>query len=200
MKVEVNSAVEFVINILRLRQQSSPLNESQLHDFRGSLVIVLLEKYNNHWYENNPRKGSAFRCIRINGDTPEPLLEKAALGCGLKERTLRQLLPAELTLWVDPQSVSYRIGENGSISVLFDGSVNRSSPSDLDSSGSENCEMPPELNKLMLDYEKSHSNTIITKPKRYNTKNRQNNNSPPRYYPSFYHHSPSNQYYQNKAF
>lgn len=57
MKTEVNSAVEFVINILRLRQQSSPLNESQLHDFRGSLVIVLLEKYNNHWYESNPRKG-----------------------------------------------------------------------------------------------------------------------------------------------
>lgn len=144
--------------------------------------------------------GSAFRCIRINGDTPEPLLEKAALGCGLKERTLRKLLPAELTLWIDPQSVSYRIGENGSISGLYDGTVSRSSPSDLDSSGSENCEIPPELNKLMLDYEKSHSNTIITKPKRYNTKNRQNNSSPPRYYPSFYHQSPSNQYYQNKAF
>lgn len=200
MKTEVNSAVEFVINILRLRQQSSPLNESQLHDFRGSLVIVLLEKYNNHWYEANPRKGSAFRCIRINGDTPEPLLEKAALGCGLKERTLRKLLPAELTLWIDPQSVSYRIGENGSISGLYDGTASRSSPSDLDSSGSENCEIPPELNKLMLDYEKSHSNTIITKPKRYNTKNRQNNSSPPRYYPSFYHQSPSNHYYQNKAF
>jgi hypothetical protein len=57
MKVEVNSAVEFVINILRVRQQTSSLNETQLHEFRGSLAIVLLEKYNNHWYENNPRKG-----------------------------------------------------------------------------------------------------------------------------------------------
>lgn len=146
-------------------------------------------------------KGSAFRCIRINNETSEPLIENAAVNCGLKAITIRRLLPAELTLWVDPYIVSYRIGENGSISALYDG--NRSSPSDLESSGSENCcEISPELNKLVLDFYEKSNNSIITKPKRYTTKSRQNiNNSPPRYFNSFYHHSPSNnQYYQNKAF
>lgn len=57
MKVEVNSAADFVMNLLRVRQQASTLSETQLHSFRGSLIIVLLEKYNNHWYETNPRKG-----------------------------------------------------------------------------------------------------------------------------------------------
>ena len=28
-------------------------------------------------------------------------------------------LPSELTVWVDPDEVSYRIGEDGSIGVLF---------------------------------------------------------------------------------
>lgn len=254
MKVEVNSAADFLMNLLRVRQQVNSLSETQLHSFRGSLIIVLLEKYNNHWYNENPRKGtlnfahtlapplkmtshdvrclfsyvygentkkrkhskspfwnfsppftllkgSAFRCIRINGETPEPLIERAAANCGISATIIRQLLPAELTLWIDPYIVSYRIGENGSISALYDG--NRSSPSDLESSGSENCcEISPELNKLVLDfYEKSNNSIITTKPKRYTTKSRQNINSPPRYFHSFYHHSPSNnQYYQNKAF
>lgn len=202
MKVEVNSAADFMMNLLRVRQQVSSLSETQLHSFRGSLIVVLLEKYNNHWYENNPRKGSAFRCIRINGETPEPLIEKAATHCGINALTIRRQLPAELTLWIDPLQVCYRIGENGSISILYDG--NRSSPSDLESSGSENCcEISPEINKIILDFYEKSNNSIITKPKRYSTKNRQNiNNSPPRnYYQSFYHQSPSNnQYYQNKAF
>jgi len=202
MKAEVQSAADFVAQLLRVRQQVNSLSENQLHSFRGSLTSVLLEKYNNHWYENNPRKGSAFRCIRINGETSEPLIEKAAINCGLTQLTIRRLLPAELTLWIDPNTVSYRIGENGSISVLYDG--NRSSPSDLDSSGSETCcEISPEINKLVLEFHEKFNNSIITKPKRY-SKNRQNiSNSPPRnfYQSSFYHQSPSNnQYYQNKAF
>lgn len=148
-----------------------------------------------------PLKGSAFRCIRINGATSEPLIEKAASKCGLNATSVRRQLPAELTLWIDPYTVCYRIGENGSISVLYDG--NRSSPSDLESSGSENCcEISPEINKLVMDFYEKSNNSIITKPKRY-SKNRQNiSNSPPRnYYQSFYHQSPSNNhYYQNKAF
>ena len=58
MKVEVNSAADFLMNLLRVRQQVNSLSETQLHSFRGSLIIVLLEKYNNHWYNENPRKGT----------------------------------------------------------------------------------------------------------------------------------------------
>lgn len=151
-------------------------------------------------------KGSGFRCIRVNTEIADPCISKAAVNCCISTGVIRDLLPQEITLWIDPTTVCYRIGENGSISCLYD--ANRSSPSNsLDSteSSEDRCEISPEINKLVLDlYEKSN-NSIITKPKRY-LKNRQTNNSPPKYYHSFYHQhhyhqSPSNnQYYQNKAF
>lgn len=55
----------------------------------------------------------------------DPLIAKAGDVCGFNEEDLRKLLPNELTLWIDPQEVSYRIGENGSICVLYDGKKNQ---------------------------------------------------------------------------
>ncbi|XP_035748120.1 inositol-pentakisphosphate 2-kinase [Egretta garzetta] len=50
----------------------------------------------------------------------DPLIGKAAGMIGLSHERLFQLLPSELTLWVDPFEVSYRIGEDGSICVLYE--------------------------------------------------------------------------------
>lgn len=56
MKVEISSAADFLMNLLRVRQQDS-LSETQLHSFRGSLITILHEKFRDHWYIENPRKG-----------------------------------------------------------------------------------------------------------------------------------------------
>lgn len=50
----------------------------------------------------------------------DPIISKVASQIGLSQPQLRQLLPSELTLWVDPYEVSYRIGEDGSICVLYE--------------------------------------------------------------------------------
>lgn len=50
----------------------------------------------------------------------DPLIGQAAQQIGLGSQELFQLLPSELTLWVDPFEVSYRIGEDGSICVLYE--------------------------------------------------------------------------------
>uniref|UniRef100_U5ERB9 Putative anti-proliferation factor btg1/tob n=1 Tax=Corethrella appendiculata TaxID=1370023 RepID=U5ERB9_9DIPT len=137
MRIEINSAADFLMNLLRVKQ-ANPLSESQLQHFKGSVEDVLLRKYRSHWYPSKPAKGSGFRCIRINGKM-DPIIEKAGVAVGLNALILRKMLPQELTLWIDPDEVSYRIGENGSICVLYDQAQSRASPSsDLDSTGSSN--------------------------------------------------------------
>uniref|UniRef100_A0A8D0FM69 Anti-proliferative protein domain-containing protein n=3 Tax=Strigidae TaxID=30459 RepID=A0A8D0FM69_STROC len=85
----------------------------------GSSLFPPAEHYKHHWFPLVPSKGSGYRCIRINHKM-DPLIGKAAGMIGLSHERLFQLLPSELTLWVDPFEVSYRIGEDGSICVLYE--------------------------------------------------------------------------------
>jgi len=77
------------------------------------------EQYKHHWFPDRPCKGSGYRCIRINHKM-DPLVWQAGQRIGLTIQQLYLLLPSELTLWVDPFEVSYRIGEDGSICVLYE--------------------------------------------------------------------------------
>ncbi|KAF4094080.1 hypothetical protein AMELA_G00008610 [Ameiurus melas] len=116
MKAEVASAVNFIIRLLRVK---GLLSEEQLQHFSRSLEEALGEHYKDHWFPDAPFRGSGYRCIRINHKM-DPLVGKAAYAIGLSRKQLLFLLPCELTMWVDPYEVSYRIGENGSIGVLYE--------------------------------------------------------------------------------
>uniref|UniRef100_A0A4D5R982 B-cell translocation protein 2, btg2 n=1 Tax=Scolopendra viridis TaxID=118503 RepID=A0A4D5R982_SCOVI len=119
MRFEINSAATFLMNLLRM---SNSLNEQQLEIFRTKLEDLLKKHYQHHWFPEQPCKGSGYRCLRINHKM-DPLIAKAAEASGVSDSSLLQnMFPNELTLWIDPREVSYRIGENGSICVLFDAS------------------------------------------------------------------------------
>jgi len=126
------------MNLLRVNQQKKPkpaADDNQLQSFKGSLETLLALRYKSHWYPEVPTKGSGYRCIRINGQM-DPLVEQAGVASGFAPRILRNMLPPELTLWIDPEEVAYRIGENGSICVLYESQIRASPSSDLDSTGS----------------------------------------------------------------
>jgi len=118
MRNEIDAAAQFLSNLLRLH--SKVLASEQLEQFRDALAAHLSHHYANHWFPDSPNKGSAYRCIRINHKM-DPLLSAAGRKCGLDQQQLMTILPNELTMWIDPREVSYRIGESGSICVLFDG-------------------------------------------------------------------------------
>uniref|UniRef100_A0A8C4RS12 B-cell translocation gene 2 n=1 Tax=Erpetoichthys calabaricus TaxID=27687 RepID=A0A8C4RS12_ERPCA len=120
MLPELTAAASFVSSLLRTR---GFLSEHKLQIFSHALQEALADHYRHHWFPDKPQKGSGYRCIRINHEM-DPIVSKAASRIGLNSQQLYQLLPRELTLWIDPYEVSYRIGEDGSICVLYEAEPN----------------------------------------------------------------------------
>lgn len=150
------------MNLLRVKK-ANQLSESQLQHFKGSLEHTLTRHFARHWYPDVPTKGSGFRCLRINGKM-DPIIEKAGNAAGLNAIALRKMLPLELTIWIDPDEVSYRIGENGTICVLYDQQQSRASPSsDIDSTGSSSCDefIMERVNRLDLSTASSDSGSSV---------------------------------------
>jgi len=119
MKLELQSASNFLVHLVRLSSRNSSIPENQLVSFQGSLMEVLRRRYRDHWFPEKPFKGSGYRCIRINGRM-DPVIAQAGENCGLDPQVIHNTFPSELTMWIDPLEVSYRIGENGSICVLYE--------------------------------------------------------------------------------
>nr|XP_054108712.1 protein BTG1-like [Callithrix jacchus] len=119
---KIAATVSFFSKFLHTRGLTS---EQQLQTFSQSLQELLAEHYKHHWFPEKPCKGSGYRCIRINhkmGPGADPMIGQAAQRIEVSSQELFRLLPSELTLWVDPYEVSYRIGEDGSICVLYEAS------------------------------------------------------------------------------
>ncbi|XP_071442611.1 protein BTG2-like [Hetaerina americana] len=126
MRMEILSAADFLVHLLRLNQNR--MSESQLELFKASLTEVLRRRYRDHWFPERPTRGSGYRCLRINGKM-DPVIAQAGESVGLPGPYLHSLFPSELTMWIDPREVSYRIGENGSICVLYE---EKSSPDSVE--------------------------------------------------------------------
>lgn len=116
-KLELQSACNFLVHLIKLGRRN--INENQLEKFNLALVEVLRRRYRDHWFPEKPFKGSGYRCIRINGKM-DPVIAQAGESCGFSPSLIHSTFPSELTMWIDPLEVSYRIGENGSICVLYE--------------------------------------------------------------------------------
>ncbi|KAI9345599.1 hypothetical protein BDR26DRAFT_856319 [Obelidium mucronatum] len=70
-----------------------------------------------HWHTDNPLKGSAYRSLSvINGKPDNALLDAAELAA---IANLGFYFPSNITFWVDPGCVSFRIGDCGSVSNIW---------------------------------------------------------------------------------
>lgn len=108
MREEISAAVIF---LARLLEKGENFNQRQLEEFKTRLSELLTERFENHWFPDFPQKGQGYRCIRVNEHSRRDVsLEKAARACGIKYEDMK--LPVELTIWVDPNEVCCRFGEN----------------------------------------------------------------------------------------
>ncbi|XP_077359173.1 protein Tob1b [Festucalex cinctus] len=113
MQLEIQVALNFIISYLY-----NKLPRRRVNIFGEELESLLRKKYEGHWYPDKPYKGSGFRCIHV-GEKVEPVVEQAAKESGLAIEDVRNNLPQDLSVWIDPFEVSYQIGEKGAVKVLY---------------------------------------------------------------------------------
>ncbi|KAM8928006.1 protein BTG4 [Pelodytes ibericus] len=110
MKEEIAATVVFITMLVKKHRKLSKL---KTETFAAKLTKLLFAKYRTHWYAENPVKGQAFRCIRINlFQSVDSILHQA---CRESDVDFNDLgLPKEMTIWVDPFEVCCRYGEKNS--------------------------------------------------------------------------------------
>ncbi|KAM5131866.1 protein BTG4 [Mantella aurantiaca] len=107
MKEEIAATVVFITMLVKKHRK---LNKPNIEIFAAKLTTILFARYKSHWYAENPTKGQAFRCIRINkSQTVDSVLAQACAESHIDYDDLG--LPKEMTIWVDPFEVCCRYGE-----------------------------------------------------------------------------------------
>ncbi len=105
MDLELRIAVEFLLSFVVKK-----FKDIDTKNFVEVLIKTLSEKFQGHWYPDQPSKGSAYRCISLN-DQLDNVLIRSAAESGFDLDLLKSSLPLRLNVWIDPKEISYRIGK-----------------------------------------------------------------------------------------
>eukprot|EP00127_Corallochytrium_limacisporum_P006851 Clim_evm66s236 gene=Clim_evmTU66s236 len=121
MQIEIATAANIICGFA-----SNQLDEHTLSFLHRRLSEYLEEKYGMHWYLDDPDQGSAYRslvCCRDNvrsgSSFMDPVIHDVFVSCGLNPADFVGCFPDTMTVWVDPGSVSYKIGQNGSVCEVY---------------------------------------------------------------------------------
>ncbi|XP_053547195.1 protein BTG3 [Bombina bombina] len=151
MRNEVQLGASYIVRLLNRHQK---LDSEQVERFTQTLITILCDKFAGHWYPDSPQKGQAYRCIRIEHSlSVDDSVLQACVRSGLRCSQLS--LPRDMSLWIDPQEVSCRLGEScrpfivkapEDVKVEKAGSVDKPEldTSDYHSEGSDRADTPSE--------------------------------------------------------
>lgn len=112
MQLEVETAANFL-----LAQLSCSLDREQQESFLLCARQQLLRRcLQGSWKESLPELGSANRAVIIRDGYVDPLIRECASSLNLAGDRLYR---TPLTLWIDPATVVYRLGERGMLRYLM---------------------------------------------------------------------------------
>lgn len=162
MKDEVSCATDFIAGFV---QKADDVSYSAAERFKQCFADRMTKKYSQHWHPQKPQRGSAYRSIVIDHDSIDPLifaaLKDVNLDSGRMVKNVQKKLPRELTLWVDPNEVSYRFGDHGSVGILYSQSPAKEATSDYESgvssTSSSPCSTPPQSPYEYRQQQSAHS-------------------------------------------
>ncbi|XP_072283463.1 maternal B9.15 protein-like [Pyxicephalus adspersus] len=96
-------------HIIRVLNRNQTMDSTQVERFTETLTSILCKKFEGHWYPDNPQKGQAYRCIRIENSEVDDCVLQACVRSGL--RCSQLYLPRDMSVWIDPDEVSCRFGD-----------------------------------------------------------------------------------------
>jgi len=102
MHLEIQVALNFVISHLY-----NKLPRRRVNIFGEELEKALKQKFQNHWYPEQPMKGSAYRCLKT-GQPLDAVLERAARESNINIQDILENLPVDMAVWIDPGEVRTR--------------------------------------------------------------------------------------------
>ncbi|KAI7854043.1 hypothetical protein BDC45DRAFT_535919 [Circinella umbellata] len=115
MHMEIAQAVDFLGRLLQ-----SKFDQNDLLAFKHELTKVLKTRFADHWDSQHPSRGNGFRSISNFNSQLDPVLFQAARKSSISPNLIHINLPRDFVLWIDPFSVSYRVGDHGNIMTLFE--------------------------------------------------------------------------------
>jgi len=151
MLIEIKIACQFLTNYI-----APQVSESQSRLFGLILSTLLHAKYATHWDKRNPIKGNAYRAVTIFNERLDSTILSAAQAANIPN--VGKYLPNELCLWIDPYSVSYKIGDYGNIISLYDNPQGKS--------------YSPRSNSMMMTNNVSNSSSKSSKSNVHGNKHR----------------------------
>ncbi|KAI7901768.1 uncharacterized protein BX663DRAFT_487064 [Cokeromyces recurvatus] len=108
-------AVEFLGRLLQ-----SKLDQETVTKFKDKLTELLKVRFEDHWDPQQPYRGNGYRAISNFNGQLDPILITASVQANIHHDLIQTHLPRDFVLWIDPFSVSYRVGDHGNIMTLFE--------------------------------------------------------------------------------
>jgi len=145
MRTEVEAAINFFAEKFFSDSRQERVGDEVITEIKNSLQELFCLHYDNHWYEDKPLKGSAYRCIQIiaNKRHIHPVLLKVFSQYNFTVKDLLLTFGKGISIWVDPGDVSCQIG-NGAIFPIYRRMVSEKKRDDRPRSTSPvSCEFPP---------------------------------------------------------
>ncbi|KAI8978418.1 hypothetical protein BDB01DRAFT_799773 [Pilobolus umbonatus] len=115
MHIEIAQAVEFLGRLLQ-----SKVDQGTLSKFKETLAELLKKRFEDHWDPQQPFKGNGYRALSNFNGQLDPILSAACRRASIQSSSIHVHLPRDFVLWIDPFSVSYRVGDHGNIMTLFE--------------------------------------------------------------------------------
>ncbi|KAI8973616.1 hypothetical protein BDF20DRAFT_915032 [Mycotypha africana] len=115
MHIEIAQAVEFLGRLLNTK-----LEQDAIARFKDKLSELLKIRFEDHWDPQQPYRGNGYRALSNFNGLLDPVVTSAALQANVDPNTIQTHLPRDFVLWIDPYSVSYRVGDHGNIMTLFE--------------------------------------------------------------------------------